>query len=106
MLPPDQQLDDRLTDLTTALRTASKMTCQARHYNRERLAKRANAGTLKPGDSVLIKVTEPITFTSKWQPEWTVTRVRDKVAFLVHQQSGKTKVLNRDKVELVDPNIS
>ena len=41
--------------------------------------------------------------TSRWDPEWVVTRVRGPVVFLHHQRSGKTTVLNKEKVRIVNP---
>ena len=41
--------------------------------------------------------------TSRWDPEWVVTPVRGPLVFLHHQRSGKTKVLNKEKVRIVNP---
>ncbi len=49
---------------------------------------------------------EPLTITSSWDPHWTVTQVRGKVVYVRHEPSGKTKVLNRDKVQIVDPDVN
>ena len=106
MMDHGQLLDGRLDDVATALRVAAAETAQSRHHNRERLAKRANAKDIKVGDTVVIKAAEPLTLTSKWDPQWTVTRVRGKVISVSHQQSGRAKTLNINKVKLVDPNIA
>ena len=53
-----------------------------------------------------MKAQEPLSLTSKWDPQWTVTKVRGKVVTLLHQQTNKTKVLNVNKVRIVDPNIA
>ena len=98
-------LDYRLQHVADALRTARQVTEKSRHYNRQRLARQANAGRITEGDTVIIKAAEPLSLTSTWDPQWTVTKVRDKVIWLTHQQTGKQKVLNRNKVKLVDPNI-
>ena len=52
-----------------------------------------------------MKAQEPLSLTSCWDPHWTITRTRNKVLWMTHQQSGKKKVLNINKVRLVDPNI-
>ena len=106
LLPDQPLLDDRLQDISDALRDAAAATAQSRHYNRERLAQRANTQALKVGDSVIVKAQEPLTLTSKWDPQWTVTRVKGKVVWIWHQQSGKQKTLNINKLRLVDPNIA
>jgi hypothetical protein len=98
-------LDNRLHDVADALRTAASATQQARHYNRERLARQANMGQVNPGDTVILKANEPLTLTSSWDPQWTVTKVRGKVVWINHAQTGKQKVVNVNKVKLVDPNI-
>ena len=105
LLPDQPLLDDRLQEVADALRDAAAATAQSRHHNRERLAQRANTQTLKVGDSVIVKAQEPLTLTSKWDPQWTVTRVKGKVVWITHQQSGKQKTLNVNKVRLVDPHI-
>ena len=106
LLPDQPLLDDRLQDVANALRDAAAATAQSRHYNRERLAQKANTQSLKVGDCVIVKAQEPLTLTSKWDPQWTITRVKGKVVWITHQQSGKQKTLNVNKVRLVDPNIA
>jgi hypothetical protein len=88
-----------------ALRTAATLTKEARHYNRKRLAKQANANIFKTGDFVVLKANEPLTLTSTWDPHWIITKIRNKVVWITHQQTGKQKVVNVSKVKLVDPNI-
>jgi transposase InsO family protein len=105
LLGQNPPLEGRLQDVAEALRQAAGATLEARKYNRERLNARANQKTFRPGDTVVIKAMEPLSMTSRWDPQWTVTRVRGKVLYLSHQQTGKSKVLNVNKVRLVDPNI-
>ena len=106
LLPLHHHADSRLQDLTDALRTAAIATEDARRYNRLRINSKARAQTLSPGDTVVIKAPDPLTLTSKWDPQWTVTQVKDKVVWLTHQQTGKQKILNVNKVRLVDPEIA
>ena len=101
----EEAFGNRLHDLTEALRIARIKTEASRKYNRERLMKRANLGEVKPEDSVVIKANDRLTFTSRWDPHWEVTRVRGPVVWLRQQQTGKTKVLNKEKVRVVDPSI-
>jgi ribosomal protein S17 len=106
MLHPITPLTGRLQELSEGLQRARALTEDSRKYNRERLARKANTGELHVGDTVVIKAHEPLTATSRWDPQWVVTQVRGKVIFIQHQQSANTKVLNQNKVCLVDPNIS
>ena len=106
MLYPTTPLCGRLQQLSDGLQNARALTEESRRYNRERLARKANNSELEVGDSVVIKAHEHLTTTSRWDPQWVVTQVRGKVIFIKHQQSGQTKVLNHNKVHLVDPDIS
>ena len=95
---------NRLDDLSIALKSTRELTRESRHYNRIRLEK-ANAGQLSIGDSVVIKAEERIALTSRWDPHWQIYRIRGPVIFVRQQQTGKQKVLHREKVKLVDPTI-
>ena len=97
---------NRLDDLSTALKITRQLTEESRHYNRERLAKKANACEIAVGDSIIVKAEERLTLTSRWDPHWEVTRVRGPVLWIRQQQSGRTRVVNREKVKLVDPTVS
>ena len=99
-------LDGRLQDMYESLREARKMTQASREHNRKRLAAKANTGDLKVGDSVVILAQEPLTLTSRWDPRWFITQIRQKVIWVQHQPSGAQKILNRNKVRLVDPDMA
>ena len=101
-----EALGGRLSDLSEALSIARQNLEASRKYNRERINRRANAGELKPGDSVVLKSQEKLTFTSGWDPQYEVFRVRGPVCWIRQQQTGKTRVVNRSKLLLVDPNIA
>ena len=47
-----------------------------------------------------------MTFTAHYDPHWVITRVHGPVVWIVHQETGKRKTVNKDKVVLVDPEIS
>ena len=89
-----------------ALNVAAKMTEQSRKYNRERINKKAKAKTVEVGDCVVYKAQERLTFTSSFDPKWTVTRVRGLVIWIRHDVTGKRKTVNIDKVIVVDREIS
>ena len=97
---------NRLDYLSTAIKSVRIMTEESRHYNRARLAKKANAKQLSVGDSVIIKAEERTALTSRWYPQYQIYRIRGPVVFVRHQQTGREKVLHREKVKLADPTIS
>ena len=92
---PIQGFGNRVDGLSTACRAARGYTDGSRKYKRSRLAKKANDGLLVPRDMVLLLAPEPLTLTSKWDPQWQVTRVSGTKGFLRHQQSGQNKMVHR-----------
>ena len=82
---------------------ARQSTRESSRYNKERLA---NCQDIMTGYTVVIKAEERLTFISRWDPQWEVTWVRGPVVWIRQQQTGKNKVLNREKVRLVDPEIT
>ena len=105
-LDHESTFEQRLNDLAEALRIAKHNTELSRRHNKHRLQQKANTGQLEPGDFVVIKADLRATFTARWDPQYQVTRVRGPVVFLRQQQTGKTKILNREKVVLVDPDLA
>jgi len=97
------EFGNRLDTLSNVLKIARQMTIQSREYNRKRLQEKANNKLISPGDHVVVKAEERLTFTSRWDPMFIVTRVNGPVVYLRHQQTGKTKILNQEKVRLVNP---
>ena len=83
------------------------MTIYSRRYNRDRLAAQANAKELKVGDTVMLKA-EPdrLPLTGRWDPKFEVVRVMDLICEIREQSTGKTKIVNRERVYLVDPNMA
>ena len=96
-LGEDSLLEPCLQLVADALRQASDATAEACKYNRARLLARAN--------TVLVKSPEPLSMTSTWDTQWTVTNINRKVVSIVHQQTGKQKRLNINKLCLVNLNI-
>ena len=92
--------------LGTIIKAATRVhTESSRTHNKVRINKKANAGLIELGDIIVLLAPEPLTFTSKWDPQWQVTRVSGTTVFLRHQESGQTKKIHRSKVELVDPDM-
>ena len=100
---------DRLHDQRAAFRAARERATEARSYNRARGDARANVATsLRVGDRVTVKYeggANPPPFVATRKPEWTVTKVRGTTHWVLHQPSGVTKRLHREKLSIVDPMI-
>ena len=91
--------------MAEAFREAARSTEESRKYNRERLTKRATAKQVQPGDQVVLIAHEKAPLDAKWDHEYTVTRVKGPVLHVVNQRTQKKKVVNRDKVKLVNPDL-
>ena len=100
------QSGNRLDDLSSALQTACHATADSRKYNRQRLANRADVKDIHVGDIILLKAEKRLTLTSCWDPQWEVVRVCGPVLWLRQQQSGNLRVVNHEKVKLVDPHLN
>ena len=98
-------LGNRLDDLSTALKPVRTIIEDSIYY-RARIAKKANAKQLSLGDSVVIKAEESTTLTSRWDPQYQIYRIRWPAVFVQHQQTGREKVLHREKVKLADSGIT
>ena len=85
---------------------ATRATAASRYYNRQRLLNKANAGKLDVGDRVMVKGQRITPLTAKWDHHFVVTEVRGKVITVLHVPTGKTQRWNRNKVRLVDPEVS
>ena len=100
-----QEFGNRLDDLSTALQVASKLTLHSRLHNRQRLQQKANAGDIQVGDTVVLKADPRLKLTSRWDPQWQVTKVSGLALHVRNQLSGVCKVVIREKVKLVDPEL-
>ena len=103
----EYRIGDRLKTMSDNLKIAKEMTILSRRYNRDRLAAQANAKELKVGDTVMLKA-EPdrLPLTGRWDPKFEVIRVMDLICEIREQSTGKTKIVNRERVYLVDPNMA
>ena len=79
---------------------------EGREINRPYINKKANAKQLAPGDTVVLLAPKPLTFTSRWDPQWQITRISGVTCYLQNQVSGETKTIHRDHVKLVDPDLA
>ena len=96
---------NRLDNLAEAFSNTQQNTRDVRQANRDRINKKANAKAIEVGDTVVLLVPEPVTFSSKWEPQWQVTRVSGLTCHLRNQVTGKIKKVHRDQVKLVDPEL-
>ena len=97
---------DRLQLQAEIMQKAVRAMEESRRHNRERLERKANAKHLEPGDQVMVKGQRLTPLTSKWDHHFTVTQVRGKVITVLHMPTGKTARYNRNKLRLVDPEVS
>ena len=99
------EIGDRSDFVTAAFKDARHNQAELRHYNRERINKRANAKELKIGDRVMVFVEVPGTHTNRWDPGYRITRMRNDTIWVTDISRGGVRVLNRSKVKLVDPDL-
>jgi hypothetical protein len=102
----DPDWSERLLVQQEVMQEAARATEKSREHNRERLNAKANAKDLEVGDQVMIVGHARVPLTAKWDHHYTVTRVRGKVVTVVHNPTGRVSRWNRNKVKLVDPEIS
>ncbi len=103
---PSYTLENRLQRYAEVMTLAREATHASRQYNRQRLQQRANAKELQVGDSVLVLGNEPLSLTAKWDFGFTVSAINGLVISVLHQQTGVTRRVHRDKVRLIDPDVS
>ena len=106
-LPVDagQTLEDRMGNLSTALRVTKEMTAKSRAYHRQQINRRATRNDFKVGDTVVVKAEEKLTLTSNTDPQYEIVKLRYPVAHIKHQLSNKERVVNVEKLRIVDPQI-
>ena len=97
---------DRLQQQADVMATAARATAASRHYNRQRLLDKANAGNIAVGDRVMVRGQRVTPLTAKWDHHFIVTQVSGKVITVLHVPTGKTQRWNRNKIRLVDPEVS
>ena len=80
------------------------MTAKSRQYHRQQINRRATRNDFKVGDTV--KAGESITLTSKNDPQYEIYCLCLPVAFIRHQLTGKERIVNINKLRIVDPQIA
>jgi hypothetical protein len=106
-LPVDRysSFSDRLNYLATALQVAKEVNAKQREYHRAKINERANVKDFQVGDTVIVKADARIPLTAHGDPQYEIYKLRGPVAFLKHQQTGKLRNVNIQKLHLVDPEI-
>ena len=84
----------------------ARATSESRHYNRQGLPELAKARKTEVGDRVMVKGQRVTPLTAKWDHHFIVTQVRGKVITVLHVPTGKTQRWNRNKIRIVDSEIS
>jgi hypothetical protein len=105
-LPPANLLGNRLSDMADVFKQAKLNTENSRLHNRARLARKATAEDIEVGDSVIVAANEPVSLSAKWDPQYEVTKVHGTTYWVRHQRTQKEIKVHRDKLRLVDPNMS
>ena len=98
-------IGERIDRLAQAFKEAARSTEDSRRYNLRRLAERATQKRIRAGDQVVLVAQERAPLDARWDHQYTVTRVRGPVLTVVNMRTGKRRVINRDKVKLVDPDL-
>ena len=81
-------MHDRLADMAEVMNNANLHTEQSRAFNRESLARKANAGLIEVGDTVIVAANEPVTLSAKWDHQFVVTRCVGTTYWISHQISA------------------
>ena len=61
---------------------------------------------IRAGDQIVLVAQERAPLDARWDHQYTVTRVQGPVLTVVNMRTGKRRVINRDKVKLVDPDLA
>ena len=105
--PADAEFeDDRVATLARIWIGAREALRQEREANEAQQRRKRLSGELHTGDSVII-LTPGLkrTFQPKWEAWWQVIRTRHPVYWIRHLPSGREKVLHREKLRWVPPDI-
>ena len=98
-------IGERIDELARAFQEAARSMEESRRYNLQRLQQRASKKLNEPGDQVVLVARERAPLDAKWDHQYSVTQVRSPVLTVINMRTGKRRVINRDKVKLVDPDL-
>ncbi len=98
--------DDRVAALARVWQGAREVLRQERETNEAQQRRKRLCGELTVGDGVIILIPGmKRTFHPRWDARWEVIRARHPVYWIRHLPSGREKVLHRDKLRWVPPNV-
>ena len=60
---------------------------------------------IEPGDQVVLVAQERAPMDARWDHQYSVTRVHRPLLTVVNMRTGTRRVINRDNVKLVDPDL-
>ena len=103
---PDYTFDNRVRLQSTNFRKVAAATRDSRRYNRNRLNQRANARDIEVGDYVILRAQNPLPLAARWDHVYIVSAVRGYGLVITHPETGTDKLVHREHVKLVDPDIA
>ena len=103
---PSRTFKNRVELQADLMAAAAKATEDSRVYNKRRLERQANASVLNVGDTVILKAREPLSLTAQWDYRFLVTKINGKVVTIVQPVTGVLKVVNREHLRVVNPDIA
>lgn len=105
-IPNQSGLDDRVATLARVWHGAREALRQERSINEAQQRKKRLCGELQVGDLVIVLIPGMTrSFQPRWDARWQIMRVRHPVYWIRHLPSGREKVLHRDKLRWVPPDV-
>ena len=105
-LPGFEHNDDRVATLARTWAGAREALRQEREANEAQQKRKRLSGELHVGDLVIVLLPGmKRTFQPRWDARWQVIRTRHPVYWIRHLPTGQEKVLHREKLRWVSPNV-
>ena len=103
---PDYSYDNRVRLQSINFRKVAEATRDSRRLNRTRINQRANAKDIEVGDYVILRAPNPLPLAARWDHVYIVSAVRGYSLIITHPETGVEKMVHREHVKLVDPDIA
>ncbi len=101
-----EQGDDRVGTLARVWAGARETLRNEREANEAQQKKKRLSGDLQVGDTVIVLIPGmKRTFQPRWDARWQVMRARHPVYWIRHLPTGQEKVLHREKLRWVPPDM-
>jgi len=102
----DDVNDDRVANMILGWQQAKHALRAEREANEQQQKKKRLSGKLWPGDNVLLlKPGYKKTFHPRWDARWMIMRAKHPVYWVHHLPTGLQKVVHRDKLHYLQPNV-